>query len=101
MRSRSRSSIRVASPAGTATSLCIVLGWLIPVVVIAVLAAWAIVVYNRLVRLRNRTDNAWSQVDVQLRKRYDLVPNLVETVNDALQHAPQPTQAGSGSSDSG
>ncbi|MGH2373948.1 MAG: LemA family protein, partial [bacterium] len=37
-------------------------------------------VYNRLVVLRNRIDNAWSQIDVQLRRRYDLIPNLVETV---------------------
>jgi LemA protein len=48
------------------------------VVVLAVVLV--VLVYNRLVRLRNRTENAWAQVDVQLRKRYDLVPNLVETV---------------------
>ena len=42
--------------------------------------------YNRLVRLRNRTENAWSQVDVQLRRRYDLIPNLVETVKGYASH---------------
>src|SRR5712691_9480563 len=42
--------------------------------------------FNRLVRLRNRSENAWAQVDVQLRRRYDLVPNLVETVKGYAQH---------------
>src|SRR5213594_2389300 len=42
--------------------------------------------FNRLVRLRNRAENAWAQVDVQLRKRYDLIPNLVETVKGYAAH---------------
>src|SRR5436189_667002 len=42
--------------------------------------------FNRLVRLRNRAENAWSQVDVQLRRRYDLIPNLVETVKGYAAH---------------
>ena len=42
--------------------------------------------YNKLVRLRNRTQNAWAQVDVQLRRRYDLIPNLVETVKGYAAH---------------
>ena len=42
--------------------------------------------YNRLVKLGNRVDNAWSQVDVQLRRRYDLIPNLVETVRAYAAH---------------
>lgn len=46
----------------------------------------AIGVYNSLVRLRNRCDNAWAQVDVQLRRRYDLIPNLVETVKGYAKH---------------
>ena len=45
-----------------------------------------VTLYNRLVRLRNRTENAWSQVDVQLRRRYDLIPNLVETVKGYASH---------------
>jgi LemA protein len=45
-----------------------------------------VAIYNRLVRLRNRTDNAWSQVDVQLKRRYDLIPNLVETVKGYASH---------------
>jgi LemA protein len=61
--------------------------WLIIViVVIALLALALILLYNRLVRLRNRTENAWAQVDVQLRRRYDLIPNLVETVRGYASH---------------
>jgi LemA protein len=60
------------------------------VIVIAVVAAlllFALVaMYNGLVRKRNRSENAWAQVDVQLRKRYDLVPNLVETVKGYAAH---------------
>ncbi len=61
--------------------------WGLLVVVLLVLLGLAVVVlYNRLVRLRNRTENAWSQVDVQLRRRYDLIPNLVETVKAYAAH---------------
>jgi LemA protein len=55
-------------------------------VVVAVLVLVLVLLYNRLVRLRNRTENAWAQVDVQLRRRYDLVPNLVETVKGYAAH---------------
>jgi len=54
--------------------------------VIVVVAFIAIGMYNRLVTYRNRCDNAWSQVDVQLRRRYDLIPNLVETVKGYAKH---------------
>ncbi len=47
---------------------------------------YVIVTYNRLVRLRNRIENAWAQIDVQLRRRYDLIPNLVETVKGYAAH---------------
>jgi len=47
---------------------------------------WAVITYNRLVVLRNRIQNAWSQIDVQLRRRYDLIPNLVETVKGYAAH---------------
>src|SRR5256714_11930489 len=54
--------------------------------VVGVLVLWAIYGFNRLVRLRNRVDNAWSQIDVQLRRRYDLIPNLVQTVQGYAAH---------------
>src|SRR5688500_2551793 len=53
---------------------------------VAVLLVALVLLYNRLVRLRNRVDNAWAQVDVQLRRRYDLIPNLVETVKGYAAH---------------
>jgi LemA protein len=58
----------------------------ITLALLALLALVVVLVYNRLVRLRNRVENAWSQVDVQLRRRYDLIPNLVETVKGYASH---------------
>ena len=55
-------------------------------VIIAAAALIAVGMYNALVTLRNRCDNAWSQIDVQLRRRYDLIPNLVETVKGYAKH---------------
>lgn len=55
------------------------------VVVVAVLA-WLIAGYNRLVTLRNRFKNAYAQIDVQLKRRYDLIPNLVETAKGYIKH---------------
>jgi LemA protein len=65
--------------------------WLIIVIVAAVLLVGAllVVLYNRLVRLRNRAENAWAQVDVQLRRRYDLIPNIVEAVKGYASHERQ------------
>ncbi len=61
--------------------------WLIVVAAILILLALvAIVIYNRLVRLRNRTENSWAQIDVQLRRRHDLIPNLVEAVKGYAAH---------------
>ncbi len=54
--------------------------------VIGLLLLYGIYVFNKLVRTRNRVDNAWSQIDVQLRRRYDLIPNLVETVKGYAAH---------------
>ncbi len=55
-------------------------------VIIAAVALIAIGMYNSLITLRNRCDNGWSQIDVQLRRRYDLIPNLVETVKGYAKH---------------
>jgi LemA protein len=60
--------------------LLILVGFLLVLVILV------ITLYNRLVRFRNRVDNAWAQVDVQLRRRYDLIPNLVETVKGYAAH---------------
>ena len=54
--------------------------------VVALIAVALVLLYNRLVRLRNRVENAWAQVDVQLKRRYDLIPNLVETVKGYAEH---------------
>ena len=60
---------------------------LIVVLVIIVLVAASVVgIYNALVRLRNQVDNAWSQIDVQLKRRHDLIPNLVETAKGYMHH---------------
>ncbi len=61
--------------------------WLIALLVlIAVLAIVLVVYYNRFVRLRNRVDNAWAQIEVQLKRRWDLIPNLIETVKGYAAH---------------
>lgn len=53
--------------------------WII-IGVVVLFVLWLVVTYNSLVALKNRTDEAWSDIDVQLKRRYDLIPNLVETV---------------------
>jgi LemA protein len=62
--------------------------WVVIVVVaiVVLLLLFLVGMFNKLVRLRNRAENAWAQVDVQLRKRYDLIPNLVETVKGYAAH---------------
>lgn len=54
--------------------------------ILAILLIWLITIFNGLVSLRNRTKEAWSDIDVQLRRRYDLIPNLVETVKGYAKH---------------
>ena len=59
--------------------------WII-IAIIALAVLWAVSAYNGLVRLRQRVKNAWSQIDVQLKRRYDLIPNLVETCKGYMAH---------------
>src|SRR5689334_20000016 len=70
---------------------CAVLWIVLGVVVLLVLIFVSL--YNKLVRLRNRVDEAWAQIDVQLRRRYDLIPNLVETVKGYAAHERQTLEA--------
>jgi LemA protein len=56
------------------------------VALVVLVGLWLVFTYNGLVKLRNRIDNAWSQIDVQLKRRYDLIPNLVETVKGYASH---------------
>jgi LemA protein len=62
------------------------LGLIVLLAVVAIIVFWFIGAYNRLVSLRNGVDASWKQIDVQLQKRYDLVPNLVETVKGYAAH---------------
>ncbi len=55
-------------------------------VIILAILAWVVMAYNRLITLRNRVDNAWAQIDVQLKRRFDLIPNLIETVKGYAAH---------------
>ncbi len=61
------------------------IGWILLGIVVVV-ALYAVVLFNGLIKLRNRIENAWAQIDVQLRRRHDLIPNLVETVKGYATH---------------
>jgi LemA protein len=63
-----------------------VLALIIILVVVVLIGLYAVFSYNGLVSLRNRIENAWAQIDVQLKRRYDLIPNLVETVKGYAAH---------------
>ena len=60
--------------------------WWIALVVIVLLIIWIIAMYNSLVSAKLKVDNAWSQIDVQLQRRFDLIPNFVETVKGYMAH---------------
>ncbi|MBT3866872.1 MAG: LemA family protein [Gammaproteobacteria bacterium] len=59
---------------------------IIILVVLAALAMWTVAIYNQLVALKNRYKNAFAQIEVQLKRRYDLIPNLVETAKGYMEH---------------
>lgn len=61
------------------------IGWIL-IIALAVIVVAIISIFNRLVSLKNRTDEAWSDIDVQLKRRHDLIPNLVETVKGYAKH---------------
>ncbi|HEX7022088.1 MAG TPA: LemA family protein [Trueperaceae bacterium] len=61
------------------------MSWIV-LLILVVLALWALSLYNRIITLENRYNNAWSQIDVQLKRRNDLIPNLVETVKGYAAH---------------
>src|SRR6266849_78505 len=60
-------------------------GWIV-IAVVVVLVVWFVFTYNRLVTARNRTQEAWSEIDVELKRRHDLIPNLVNTVQGYMGH---------------
>ena len=66
---------------------------IIAAVVLVLLILFVIGIYNSLVRLRNQVDNSWSQIDVQLKRRHDLIPNLVETAKGYMRHERQTFEA--------
>jgi LemA protein len=63
----------------------IALIWIL-IAILVILIIWLVAIYNGLVTLRNRAKEAWSDIDVQLKRRYDLIPNLVETVKGYAKH---------------
>ena len=69
------------------------MGFWIFLAIIVAIAVWAITIYNGLVALRNRFKNAFAQIDVQLTRRYDLIPNLVETVKGYIKHERETLEA--------
>lgn len=71
----------------------VLIALLILLALVLVLGLWAVGIYNTLVALRNRFKNAFSQIDVQLKRRYDLIPNLVETAKGYLKHERETLEA--------
>lgn len=71
----------------------LIIALIVIVVIVVILAIALIAMYNNLVRMRNRVDNAWAQVNVQLQRRLDLIPNLVETVKGYASHESGTLQA--------
>ncbi|MFW6056100.1 MAG: LemA family protein [Chloroflexota bacterium] len=67
--------------------------WIVAIGIVVIIAIALIGMYNGLVRLRNQVKNAWAQIDVQLKRRYDLVPNLVETVKGYAKHERETLEA--------
>lgn len=67
--------------------------FIIFLVIVAVIGFWVVSIYNKLVALKNRYENGFAQIEVQLKRRYDLIPNLVETAKGYLQHERETLEA--------
>lgn len=67
--------------------------WIILIIVLVLIVFWAVSVYNSLITLRNRVKDQWAQIDVQLKRRFDLIPNLVETVKGYTKHESETLEA--------
>ena len=67
--------------------------WIILIIVLVLLVLWVISTYNKLIALRNRVKDQWAQIDVQLKRRFDLIPNLVETVKGYTKHESETLEA--------
>ena len=67
--------------------------WIILIIVLVLIVLWVISVYNSLIALRNRVKDQWAQIDVQLKRRFDLIPNLVETVKGYTKHESETLEA--------
>ena len=67
--------------------------WVILIIIVVLIILWAIGVYNQLIALRNRVKDQWAQIDVQLKRRFDLIPNLVETVKGYTKHESETLEA--------
>ncbi len=67
--------------------------WIILIIVLVLLVLWVINTYNKLIALRNRVKDQWAQIDVQLKRRFDLIPNLVETVKGYTKHESETLEA--------
>ncbi len=80
------SPINSTESVGTETDLADTIAAIVIIVIVLLVIGWFVAIYNRLVGLRNRVDTEWADIDVQLRRRYDLIPNLVETVKGYAAH---------------
>lgn len=60
--------------------------WIIVIIVVVLIVLWIISTYNSLIELRNRVKDQWAQIDVQLKRRFDLIPNLIETIKGYTKH---------------
>lgn len=67
--------------------------WIIVIIIVVLIVLWVMSTYNTLVKLRNRVKDQWAQIDVQLKRRFDLIPNLVETIKGYTKHESETLEA--------